>query len=474
MSEQVRLCPHCGAAVSGNTERCPRCDEVLSEREAKVIEPALLNPPIPSSSGASGIEEDEETEVLLSRPAQMTSISAELSVEQLSEQLEPPPEVQSVEPEPPPLDPSPAEVQPDEDIAEPISDAIAAEPDPFTDASDRFEPMTEDVASTFKSVDDLVPALPEATPLPNELEDTGKHQATPTDDPILAMTNATPQNAFQDTPPRGSSAIIPIEFEEAHTEPVTYGQLLRPAPVPMPEPLPALDTQPKLLQPLPPAPFTPPPLMSQPAAVNVLSDQSYQQRIVAYAQGGYRLLQRLPNETVMSYGKSLSFLWWIIATASGFGIMWYWFVLLTSGFRADRVYILLEPDGYVYEEGAGAAHLRRRRARNSRRWGVFGAFMLLVSVFSLILAVLAGSVMLDRYQNELNAAYPELGLFSNTIPPNNLDATEVQNVRVAVLALLILSAMSVSGAVAGIMIAFIGYLQAAAYRVQVAPLPYMR
>lgn len=464
MSEQVRLCPHCGAAISGQTERCPRCDGWLSE---------------PS---VSSIEEDEETEVMLSRPAKISSLSADMAVEPVADgsdgSIDSADEA-SIEPTlEAPIDP-PAPIIPVEisvkqtPTVEPSGDA---QPDPFRESSDLFDPLTEDVVSTFRSVDNLANVAVDkpAEPIPNPLDDTGEHQPTPADDPLI-LTHDTPQNALHDTPPRGNSRVVPAEFEEAHTEPVTYGQLLRPAPiVPLPEPLPAMDTQPKMLQPLPPAPFTPPPIMVQPSAANTVSDQSYQQRILTYAQGGYRLVQRLPNECVMAYGKSLSFLWWIIASASGFGIVWYWFVLLVAGFRADRVYILLEPDGYVYEEGPGAAHIRRRRSRNSRRWGVFGAFMLLVSVFSLILAILAGSVMLDRYQNELNAAYPELGIFTNSIPPANLDATEVQNVRVAVLALLVLSALSISGVVAGIMITMIGYLQAAAYRVKVAPLPYMR
>lgn len=444
MTDDVRVCPHCGAMVGGNTERCPRCDELLETSEEPSAELPLVE-----NNLIDGIEDDEETEVLLSRPAQMTTISAEIAVESV-----------------PDSSPS-AEVAIDEVVSEPDANEVlnvAEEPESVP---------PEDVLSTPEVIEE-----PIASDLPavSELDDTGEHQATPPNDPLAVVTNDTPQNALQDTPPQGSNALVIAEqFEEAHTEPVTYGQLLRPASVvPMPEPLPALDTQPKMLQPLPPAPFTPPPIMSQPAAANTVSDQSYQQRVVAYAQGGYRLVQRMPTETVMSYGKSLSYLWWIIATASGFGIFWYWFILLVSGFRSDRVYIILEPDGYVYEEGPGAAHIRRRRTLNSRRWGVFGMFMLLVSVFSLVLAVLAGSVMLDRYQNELNAAYPELGLFSNTIAPNDLDATEVQNVRVAVLALLILSAISISGVAAGAMMAFVGYLQAAAYRVKVAPLPYMR
>lgn len=470
MSEEVLICPHCGAAVSGHTARCPRCDELLADTEFQLAEPVSSTDPVSPTE----IEDDEAMEVLLSRPAQMTSISAELAIEQDPDnatQESPKEETNTPQREDVLQNTTPPQSATPEMLAPPTPPK--SEADPFKDSSDVFEPVTEDLVATYKSVDNLAPSTPSRDVMVSEFDETGEHQATP-DDPLLAVTNDRPQEALQHTPPHGSKAVVPVEFEEAHTEPVTYGQMLRPAPVPMPEPLPVLDTQPKMLQPLPPAPFTPPPIMTQPATVNTMSDQSYQQRIMAYAQGGYRLLQQLPNETVMTYGKSLSFLWWIVATASGFGIGWYWFVLLISGFRADRVYILLEPDGYVYEEGPGAAHIRRRRSRNSRRWGVFGAFMLLVSVFSLILAVLAGSVMLDRYQNELNAAYPELGIFNNTIPPNNLDATEVQNVRVAVLALLILSALSVSGVVAGIMIAFIGYLQAAAYRVEVAPLPYMR
>lgn len=447
MNEDVCLCPHCGAVVSGNTEYCPRCDGLLAISNEFVR--VALDMETESDNNTPVDEDQEALEILLARPAQMASKPIEQHIEPNNEDNEPASKTSSSE---------------NSSIVESNSEQAVSS----NDISQNVDIMTQDEYSEFDATSD------EESQQVSHDEDTGEYQAH-FDDPLAVITHDTPRELSQKTPPQGSRPITPPVSEEAHTEPVTYGQLLlRPAPVPMPEPLPALETQSQMQQPLPPAPFTPPPIMAQPSATLAVSDHSYQQRVMAYAQGGYRLLRQTPHETVMAYGKSLSIVTWVIAVGSGFGILWYWFMLLLSGFRADRVYILLEPDGYVYEEGPGAAHIRYRRSKNSRRWGVFGVFMLLVSIFSLFLAILAGGVMIERYSNELNAAYPELGIFNYSVPPADLNATEVQNVRVAVLALLILSALSISGIFAGMLIALIGYLQAAAYRVDVPPLPYMR
>ncbi len=240
-------------------------------------------------------------------------------------------------------------------------------------------------------------------------------------------------------------------------------------PVPPPDPLPPSDTQPKILAaPIPPAPFTPPP--SKP--VTQRSPAHWMQsRIQAYLYGGYQLQVQNPREAVLSYGKSLSFAWWIVGTASIVGTMWYMLLLLLSGFRRDQVYIFLEPDGAIFEEGPGAAHIRRQRARVGRRWGMISILIGTLSVITFLLVVLALSILVGRYEAELNAAYPEFGLFDSSVDPDTLDATEVQNVRVIVLVLGIMLALSTVGFLGGTALFFISHLHAAAYRVEVAPLP---
>lgn len=308
--------------------------------------------------------------------------------------------------------------------------------------------------------------------------DTGEHQQTPS----VGMSEPPVDDAVdleainEDTTPHPEKRHInDAHFENAHTSPIEPQSAPRPAQlVPAPTPLPTSERSLAVTAPpLPAAPYTPPPPPLRATAQPL--GGSVQQRVNAYAHAGYRLVRQLPNEIVMSYGKPLSFFWWVFGTASIFGIVWYWFVLLISGLQPDRVYIAVEPNGRVYEEGPGAAHVRYRRAQNARRWGVVGVFMILIAVFSLFLVILAGSVLLDRYEAELNAAYPEFGIFDNAnVDTSNVGATEVQNVRIGALALIILMALSFSGLVIGSIMTLIGYLQSAAYRVEVAPLPYLR
>lgn len=299
--------------------------------------------------------------------------------------------------------------------------------------------------------------------------DTGEHQQTPTVDRLDTPPPASVEAADDDTAPHPiATPLQSDQFENAHTSPIDP----RPAQqVPAPTPLPTPERGLVKIPAIPAAPLTPPP--PAPAA-NRPAEYSVQQRVQAYAYAGYRLVHQSSNEIIMSYGKPLGFFWWIVGAASVVGMVWYFFVMLLSGFQRDKVYIALEPNGHVYEEGPGAAHVRHRRSQNARRWGVVGVFMVLISIFSLFLVIVAISVLSGRYAAELNAAYPEFGLFDAAVDPDSLDATQVQNVRVVVLSLIILMALSLSGMVIGTLMSFIGYLQSAAYRVGVAPLPYLR
>lgn len=159
---------------------------------------------------------------------------------------------------------------------------------------------------------------------------------------------------------------------------------------------------------------------------------------------------------------------------TGIGILWYFLILLFSGFRRDKVFIILEPDGTLYEDGPGAAHLRRRRSKLARRWGVIGILLVIICVFAFALMILASSVLLNEYEAELSEAYPELGLFESDVDPDTLDETEIQNTRVAVLAIFLMLGLSSVGFVGGLLMSFASYVQSAAYRVDVIALPNLR
>jgi hypothetical protein len=117
----------------------------------------------------------------------------------------------------------------------------------------------------------------------------------------------------------------------------------------------------------------------------------------------------------MAYGKSISFFWWVVAVMSGVGLLWYLFILMLSGFRKDIVYIYLEHDGYIYEEGPGAAHIRRRRSRVARRWGVMGILLAIFSTFTIIIMAVSVAILMNRYDAELASAYPEFSFIQGNV-----------------------------------------------------------
>lgn len=331
-------------------------------------------------------------------------------------------------------------------------------------------------------------------------EDTSPHTAVDLDEDtkdhiVVQSDEVSPQTLSDDERAafeNAQTAIIPAEpAEESPMMPAPTQAHPRPAePVPEPTPLPLLssmDTEPKVeipeAPPIPPAPYTPPP---PPPAVapssafpvqqwqNLPSNYWLQQRMEAYLYGGYQIREQRPTEATLAYGKSISFFWWVFAVMSVVGLLWYFFILLLSGFRKDTVYIYLERDGYVYEEGPGAAHIRRRRSRVARRWGVMGILLAAFSTFTIIIMVVSTAILMSRYKSELASAYPESSFIQGNVNTDNLDETQVQNVKVIVPVIIVMSTLSVVGFVGGIAMSIISYLHSAAYRVEVAPLPDLR
>jgi len=231
---------------------------------------------------------------------------------------------------------------------------------------------------------------------------------------------------------------------------------------------------------IPPAPYTPPPLREATVSTSPYSLPSnyyLEQRTAAYRQGGYDLVSYSPYQVVMAYGKPISFLWWLVALFSGVGFVWYLLILLTSGFSKDRVYLILERDGTLYEDGAGAAHVRRRRARVGRRWGFLGALIFFVALLS-FLCMVAGSVAgIRSYRAELQAAYPERALFAGDDSPfidtSQLDPQRVATAESGVMAFSILFVVALVCMLAGLSLTLVGYLHGSAYDVRVLPLPPM-
>lgn len=228
---------------------------------------------------------------------------------------------------------------------------------------------------------------------------------------------------------------------------------------------------------IPPAPYTPPPPI--PEYTRSVEGYSYpsnhylMQRANAYQRAGYRLRSQSPYQIILTYGKPLGFAWWLVALMSGVGVAWYFLIMLTSGFSQDVVYILMERDGTLYEDGAGASHVRRQRARVGRRWGFLGVVIFFISLVWFIGMIIGAVYVIDRYRPELEAAYPTVKLFTSDQPAstNDLDAETIERAESGVLAFSILFVLSALGVLSGLALTIVGYLHSHAYDVRVPPLP---
>ena len=372
-----------------------------------------------------------------------------------------------------------------EDVAP--ADASAAAPPEETprDAatailpSDEIAPAEASVAAPPEQAQDNRPLPPELTPFEEGA-------------PLVAE----PLAPSGHTPPSGMTTPFPPEEIEAearlpHQDTDRNGAL------------PALATQPRLRgetaippraegvttphrltvepprQILPPPPFIAPPVPAytpprlEPPHPFAPGLAYLQQRANAYLRGGYRLHQRTETVAVLSRGKSLGVGGWILALLTGIGLAWYMLLLIFSGLRADRVFITLENDGLVYEDGSGAAHVRRARARAGRRWALFGAA---VFALSLLLALMLGAVAVVYLRTETNQAalreaYPAITLFEERFSAVQADPDDVALARDGFVAWVILAGVAVVGLWGGATLFVVGTIHHSAYRVSVPPLP---
>jgi amino acid transporter len=199
-----------------------------------------------------------------------------------------------------------------------------------------------------------------------------------------------------------------------------------------------------------------------------------EQRVAAYRQGGYEMVSYTPFQVTMAQGKGLGFFWWLVAMLSGVGFLWYLVIMLTSGFSKDRVYLIVERDGTLYEDGAGAAHVRRHRARVGRRWGFLGVVVFFIALLWFMAMMGVGVYGVENYRPELEAAYPEVTLFaSDEVPPDaaSLDPERLQTAESGVVAFSVLFVLCLLCLLAGLTMTIVGYLHSSAYDVEVMPLP---
>ena len=226
---------------------------------------------------------------------------------------------------------------------------------------------------------------------------------------------------------------------------------------------------------VPAAPYTPPPLRDTTTTLvpySYPSNYFLEQRVAAYRQGNYDLVTYTPYQVTMAYGKPLGVAWWLLAMISGVGIVWYFMILLASSFSKDRVYLIVERDGTLYEDGAGAAHVRTKRARVGRRWGFLGAVITIISLLWLIGMLVVGIFGVENYRPELEAAYPNISLFvSDDTPDEEVAEEDISTAESVVLAFAILLVLAVVSLLTGLSMFIVGYLHGTAYHVRVPPLP---
>lgn len=291
-------------------------------------------------------------------------------------------------------------------------------------------------------------------------------------------------------PPPANKSVVAVppppvaaNFETARTAPVQTGMIGATAAPSRPQ-MPSVEAPaypPPVSAaapfPIPPAPYTPPPLRDATkslAPYSFPSNHFLDQRVSAYRQGGYEMVNYTPFQVTMAQGKGLGFFWWLVAMLSGVGLLWYLIIMLTSGFSKDRVYLIVERDGALYEDGAGAAHVRRHRARVGRRWGFLGVVIFFLSLLWFAAMMGVGVYGVENYRPELEASYPEVTLFSSDdVPPNpeSLDADRVATAESGVVAFSVLFIICLLSLLTGLTLTIVGYLHSTAYDVQVLPLP---
>lgn len=442
---ELRICPNCGAYVITDRDICPRCDAPLDE-------------PPPQANVPDTETDDPAADVL-------AEIEAAQAPDDLDEQpVEPPTWLPQVEPALETAGEGEATAPGEADIASEASPAreerptmpgwlpeatlpaIRVQPDgnapelPF-DAHDRPTSPRLDVSGVESEAEITLARLPED--VEEELSSGPGREPTLQFDRKLGVEPPYEADITSPTRPPGMVAAPPADA------------LRPPAPVWSPQPY---------------------------AAAQSYWDGAtrfFQQRIQAYLDAGYQAHVHAAHEATLSIGKPLGVGGWLLAIVSIIGLLWYILIQAISGFRPDMAYLTLEADGRVYEDGPGAAHVRRERSRSGRRWSLIG---LTILVLSLVLAIVLGAVVgLALRDDQRRAAASQIDLLGLPIGEvlEALDATpaitaspeDIASAENAAVVVSLLGALALLGIWAGATLLVIGTIHALAYRTRVPALP---
>lgn len=464
MNDDLRRCPNCDAYVMGHDNRCPRCDFDLASSAPDSDTPAA---------------DPARTELF-----DMDALNEDAAAPGAADAGDDAPPDSAAEAASGADDDHDADQAEDTRAADDAAGAGAGEPDAGEDdhapqgpASPTppgcARPPARNVAAIFDTPKNA--SIPDAPAPPADLP---PERAPEMDSVHDTIEHEHPAPDIHTTRPGSSGLDAPVVVGEPDAAEMPTSAI---------DDGPARDmhvTQPRAADRaiLPPAPYTPPPvrvpqvvappgpvLLSGPdAAVAYL-----QQRVAAYRRGGYRVQTHGQYEAALTYGKRLGVGTWMLALVTLIGALWYLLIMALSGFRADVVYVVLEDDGRVYEDGPGAAHIRGKRSRLGRRWSAFGLVLFLLSLILAVMLGVVGGIVLtqDRYQAALREAYPAVTLFEDHFSPERADPDDVDLARNGAVAFLIVGVIAAVGLWGGATLFVIGTVHASAYRVRVPPLP---
>lgn len=438
---ELRVCPNCGAYVITDRDVCPRCDAPLDE-------------PAPQATAPDTETDDPVADVL-------AEIEAAQAPDDSDEQPgEPPTWLPHVEPaaqtagESEATAPGEAEAASEapparEDrptmpgwLPEATLPAVRVEPDtPDEDAHDRPTGPRLDVSGAESEAEVTLARLPE------DIEE--ELSGGPSREPTLQF-----DRKLSAEPPREADVTSPAQPPGMVAAPPASA-LRPPAPVWSPQPYAAAQSY-------------------WDAATGF-----FQQRIQAYLNAGYQAHVHAAHEATLSYGKPLGAGGWLLAIVTLIGLLWYILIQAISGFRPDMAYLTLEADGRVYEDGPGAAHVRRQRSRSGRRWSLIG---LTILVLSLVLAIVLGAVVgLALRDDQRRAAVSQIDLLGLPIaevfealdatPAITASAEDIASAENAAVVVSLLGALALLGIWAGATLLVIGTIHARAFRTRVPALP---
>jgi len=458
LSSKVRQCPNCRSFVVTDQEFCPRCDARLDSAPGPADSPVdqWMRPPQEKA------EEQEAPLDLL--PDEPTALLADEAPEQPRGEpaallMDEAPELTLDDTH---HDRLPTERLPLVEIAAPDDET----PQPLSDEEQTLSAADEGFEDQFAPFEDEEPTIQDTSPRLTldepPLDTTDPHDWVTQDYAAPSSVETMIRDARENTPARQTQIPYQAPNPAAYIiPPAPYTPPPVPVPIPMPAPPPMMAA---------PVPLMPPPQYGP----RPMSGTAYlQQRGQAYQRAGYQIEVSAPYEAALRRGKPLSFQAWMLALVSIIGFVWYVLIQMMSGFGKDHVYVTLEPDGRVYEDGPGAAHIRRQRSRTGRRWSIFGFVLLSVSLIVLLILAGIGAAALsqDRFQYALRKAYPAVSLFEDRLRSGEASDADIELMKNGAVVFSIVGGIGLLGLWGGATLFVVGAVHASAYRSKVPPLP---